>query len=94
MQVSFDHLAPLRLDFLIGFCVAIARQIYQIKHFIYIIKVDGLGFAGLGRSSRQAFPVHDPVDEGGFANITLSGKAISGSILSGSLLVMPQTVSN
>ena len=74
MQIALDHLAPLRLDFLIGFCVAIARQIYQIKHFIYIIKVDGLGFAGLGRSSRQAFPVHDPVDEGGFANVTLSGK--------------------
>lgn len=93
MQIIFDHLTPLGFHMLIGLCIAVARQIYKVDFIVNVVIIDGLCLARLGTGPGQRLTVHQSVDQRGFADITFPGEATSGCIFSGSLLVIPQTVS-
>ena len=93
MQIIFDHLTPLGFHMLIGLCIAVARQIYKVDFIVNVVIIDGLCLARLGTGPGQRLRFINPLIREDLPTLLFPANATSGCIFSGSLLVIPQTVS-
>ena len=76
-----------------GLCIAVTREIHKVDFIVNVVIIDGLGLTGLGTGPCQRLTVHQPLIREDLPTLLFPANATSGCIFSGSLLVIPQTVS-